>query len=72
MKLKEKFESIHQRLQNDDQKDVIRKILLNLSSHEQTRESQSDLLNDTFNDQLSSISIPCVQADDVDTGNAFE
>lgn len=75
VKLKEQFQAIEQRLQSDDQKDVIRKILLNLSSHEQhTQRSQCDTFSDTLNNEMSNMSIPCVQADEssVDIGNAFE
>lgn len=52
----------------------MRKIFLNLSRHEQTRHSQADTITDTSLDEMSSISMPCVQADDitVDTANAFE
>ncbi len=72
-KLKEKFQIIEQRLQRDTQKDVLRKILLSLTSHEQ-QQSQTYTLSNSSIDDMSCISIPCVQTDDftVDTANAFE
>lgn len=52
----------------------MRKIFLNLSRHEHTRQSQTDTFTDTSMDEMSNSSMPCVQADDftVDTENAFE
>lgn len=74
MKLKEKFQIIDQCLKNDVEKDVLRKIMLNLSSHEQTRQNQTDTLTDTSLDEISSFAISSVQINDLplDDGSAFE
>lgn len=53
---------------------MIRKILLNLSSHEQAGQGHTDALTDTSSlDEMSCISMPSVQADDMPVvGNALE
>ncbi|KAJ6648599.1 Protein rotatin like [Pseudolycoriella hygida] len=72
-KLQEKLSTIDQGLETGPQKDVMRKILLSLSSHEHVKDL-TDTLTNTSLDEKSNFSMSSVQVDDlnIDSANALE
>lgn len=72
-KLKEKFQIIEQRLQHDSHKEMLKKILILLSSYGQQSDTGT-FDNTSLMDEMSNISVPCDRVDDfaVDAGSALE